>query len=97
MLLAVRRVGHGGGVGVLVLHVEHAGADVDDGLERRVPGHVLDALAVNPDLAIVANAFSILLAGPDHRYALSNWFFGIVGNPLVLIKYFLLRAVHRFF
>ena len=50
----------------LVLHVVDAGADVDQRLEHRMAGDVLDALAVDVDLAAVANGVQVLLAGADH-------------------------------
>jgi hypothetical protein len=50
-----------------VLHVVDAGADIDQRLEHRMRGHILDLLAVDVDGAAVADAVEILLAGADHR------------------------------
>ena len=61
-------VGHGrGGLG-LVGQVVDPRSHVDDRLERRVGGDVLDRLAVDPDLAAVAERLAELLAGPDHLF-----------------------------
>ena len=50
----------------LVLHVVDARPDIDQRLEHRMAGHILDALAVDVHLAAVANGIQILLAGSDH-------------------------------
>ena len=51
---------------VLVRHVVDARPDVHDRLERRMGGHVLDALSVDPDLSSVADRFAVLVAGAYH-------------------------------
>ena len=66
--VAALRVGpshHVAGSGI-VLHVVDSRTDIDQRLEHRMRGHILDALAVDVDLASVANAVAILLAGTDH-------------------------------
>ena len=53
----------------LVRHVVDARPGVDDRPEGRVRRDVRDALAVDPDLAPVADRLAVLVAGPDHRRA----------------------------
>jgi hypothetical protein len=67
VLLVVFAVSQQAGIRVLVLHVVHARTDIDDRLERRVRGHILDPLAVDPDLAVVTQTCTVLFAGSDHR------------------------------
>ena len=51
---------------VVVRHVVDAGAGVDQRLEHRVLGDVLDPLAVDPDVAAVADRVAVLVPGADH-------------------------------
>jgi hypothetical protein len=41
------------------------------GAEHQMHAHVFDALAIDPDLAAVADRVSVLLSGADHRRSLS--------------------------
>ena len=50
----------------LVLHVVDARTDIDQGLEHRVGGDVFHPLAIDVDLAAVANGIAILSSGTDH-------------------------------
>jgi hypothetical protein len=54
--------------GGVVRHVVDAGADIDDGLEHGVGGHVVDALPIDPDFAAIAQRFAVLVTGPDHAH-----------------------------
>ena len=74
-------VGHGRRGGRLVGQVEDPRAHVDDRLERRVAGHVLDLLAVDPDLAAVGQRLPVLLAGPDHGASFTLLVPGAVRRP----------------
>ena len=53
-------------------HVVHARAHVDDGFEGLVGGDVLDALAVDPDLAPVAQALAVVVAGTEHEILVAD-------------------------
>jgi hypothetical protein len=64
--LATLHIGEGVLVGRLVGEVVHAGLHVHDGLEGGVGGDVLHALALDPDLAAVADALAVLVAGANH-------------------------------
>src|SRR5208282_1982669 len=59
-------ISHGRGGPGLVRQVVDPRSHVDDRLERRVGGDVLDLLAVDPHLAAVRQGFLVLLTGPDH-------------------------------
>ena len=59
-------IGHGRRRGLLMGDVVDAGADVDDGLEGRMGGDVLDPLAVHPDLAAVLQGRAVLCSRSDH-------------------------------
>jgi len=47
-------------------HVVHARLEVGDRPERRMLGHVADPLAVDPDLASVAQPGAVFFPGSDH-------------------------------
>jgi hypothetical protein len=49
-----------------VRQVAHSGLAVDDGLESGVHSHIVNALAVDPDLAPIAQPGAILFSGSDH-------------------------------
>ena len=52
-------IGHGRRRRLFMGEVVDPGADVDDGLEGRMGGDILDALAVHPDLAAVLQGFAV--------------------------------------
>ncbi len=51
----------------VVLHVIDARPDIDEGPEHRMRGDVLDPLAIDPNLAAVADRVPVLLSRADHR------------------------------
>ena len=55
----------------IVLHVVNARPHIDEGPEHRMRGHVLDALAIDPDPTAVADRIPVLLSRADHRRSLS--------------------------
>jgi hypothetical protein len=55
----------------VVLHVVDARPDIDEGPEHRMRAYVFDALAIDPDLAAVADRIPVLLSRADHRRSLS--------------------------
>ena len=54
----------------VVLHVVDARPNIDEGAEHQMHAHVFDVLAIDPDLAAVADRVSVLLSGADHRRSL---------------------------
>jgi hypothetical protein len=55
----------------VVLHAVDARPHIDEGAEHHMHGRVFDALAIYPDLAVVADRVSVLLSGAYHRRSLS--------------------------
>jgi hypothetical protein len=55
----------------VVLHVVDARPHIDEGAEHHMHGRVFDAVAIYPDLAVVADRVSVLLSGAYHRRSLS--------------------------
>ena len=49
-----------------MLHVVDSRTDVDQGLHHGMLGHILDAPAIDVDLATVANGIQVLISGSDH-------------------------------
>ena len=64
--LASFLIGHHPLGGWLMRHVVNSGANVDRWLQHRMLGDILHALAVDIDLAAVAQGFAVLFAGADH-------------------------------
>ncbi len=67
MALAIFAIAHHFPRRCIMLHVVDLGADIDQRLEAGMDRHILDALAIDMDLAAVAQRVPILPAGPDHR------------------------------
>jgi hypothetical protein len=51
---------------ILMRHVVDARAYIDQRLEHGVSRHVRDALAIHPDIPIVANRLPVFISIPDH-------------------------------
>ena len=49
-----------------MLHVVDPRSDIDQRLKHRMRGNVLDALAVDVDLAAIANGIAVFAPRPDH-------------------------------
>jgi hypothetical protein len=80
--LAILHHGHHIARGSIVLHVVNPGADVDQRLELRMRGDILDLLAIDMDIASVADRVLVLFAGSDHGRSPSR---ACAGAPKALI------------
>ena len=64
---------HGGAVLRLVRHVVQPRPQRHDRPERRMRGHIGNALAVDPDLAAIAQGVEILRTGSEHGVSFAGW------------------------
>ena len=60
----------------IMLHVIDAGSHIDQRPEHRMRGYVFDALAVDPDLAAIADRIAVLFSRAYHRRSHRSWFCG---------------------